>query len=99
MIPKSPTIPIGENRLAKRLAIVVTAVSDRGTVTFARPLRTASTTGLPSVRCSRQRYTICKASSTVRPITVMGTIAVSELGDLSGPKRSVPANLPLRQSR
>ena len=52
-MPKSPTTPIGENRFASRLAMVVTAASTSGTVTLRRPMRTAASTASPSLRCSR----------------------------------------------
>ena len=53
IIPKSPTIPIGENKLARRLTIVVTAASATGTDTFRSPVRTAAATESPAFRRSR----------------------------------------------
>ena len=53
MMPKSAIVDIGENRLARKLAIVVTAASTSGTATFRSPVRIACSTGRPSVRCSR----------------------------------------------
>ena len=52
-MPKSPITEIGENRLANRLTIVVTAASVSGMVTCCSPIRTAVTTGPPAARCSR----------------------------------------------
>ena len=52
-IPKSLITPIGENRVAKKLTIVVTAASVNGIVTCRSPVRTACTTGKPSILCSR----------------------------------------------
>ncbi len=52
-IPKSPITPIGENKVANRLTIVVMAASVSGIVTFLSPFRTASKTCDPSSRCSR----------------------------------------------
>ena len=52
-MPKSPITPIGENRVANRLTIVVTAASVSGIVTLRSPFRTANTTGSPAVLCSR----------------------------------------------
>ena len=53
MTPKSPTMSIGENRLARKLTIVVAAARTSGTVTFRIPMRTAVITGSPASRCSR----------------------------------------------
>ena len=52
-MPKSPITSIGENRVARKLAIVVTAASVSGTATLRSPVRTAWITGSPSTRCSR----------------------------------------------
>ena len=51
--PKSPTISSGENRLTRRLTIVVTPASRSGTVTLRSPISTAAATGSPAARCSR----------------------------------------------
>ena len=51
--PKSPITPIGENRIDRKLAMVVTAASTIGTPTLCSPVRTASSTGSPSSRRSR----------------------------------------------
>ena len=52
-IPKSPMTPMGENRVAKKLTMVVTAAKSSGMVTRRSPRRIAGATAKPSRRSSR----------------------------------------------
>ena len=53
IMPKSATIPIGENRFASRLTMVVPLASAKGIVTWRNPARAAPSTPSPARRCSR----------------------------------------------